>query len=127
MADAAAKPAADETPVAKDGGDDAAATEPVEDPVEEPVVEVPKPDPITPEILSCHLKIAAAFRVFDHENNNTIDARYTHCVTFRHTPWQQRREAPLQCKVVERGRIGRVCCCCRAVRKDSPLLCRHPV
>jgi len=83
MADAkAAEPAAEpakDAPAAADGaaaadGGDAAAADPNAEVVEEPV-EVPKPDPITPEVLACHLKIAAAFRVFDHENNNTIDAR----------------------------------------------------
>eukprot|EP00039_Didymoeca_costata_P025893 m.14478 g.14478 ORF g.14478 m.14478 type:complete len:187 (-) comp5107_c0_seq1:315-875(-) len=37
--------------------------------------ELPPPEPIGPDTLAAHLKIAAAFRVFDHENNNTIDAR----------------------------------------------------
>ena len=33
-------------------------------------------EPIGPETLAAHLKIAASFRVFDHENNNTVDVRY---------------------------------------------------
>ena len=54
-------------------GEDPAAA-PVEDAPAE-VVEAAPIEPIGPETLAAHLKIAAAFRVFDHENNNTVDVR----------------------------------------------------
>lgn len=62
MADASAEPLAEEGPtVAAEEG--------------EPDAPPPPPEPIPPEKLQAHLRIAAAFRVFDHENNNTVDVR----------------------------------------------------
>ena len=59
----AAAPAADEVPT--EAGEAAVATI----------------DPIGPETLAAHLKIATAFRVFDHEQNNTVDVRYDSTTT----------------------------------------------
>lgn len=32
-------------------------------------------EPLTPQLLRLHLAIAHAFKVFDHEQNNTVDVR----------------------------------------------------
>jgi hypothetical protein len=42
-------------------------------------------EPIGPETLAAHLKIATAFRVFDHEQNNTVDVRWVVVPSHTHT------------------------------------------
>eukprot|EP00041_Stephanoeca_diplocostata_P010593 m.168726 g.168726 ORF g.168726 m.168726 type:complete len:196 (+) comp18219_c0_seq4:103-690(+) len=36
---------------------------------------LPPPEPITAEVLQIHMRVAAAFRVFDHEGTNAVDVR----------------------------------------------------
>ena len=58
-------------------GTDANATAPIVMEKEKEVVLRPPPpiDPIAPEVARLHLAIAHAFKVFDHEGNNTVDVR----------------------------------------------------